>query len=60
MVSDPVALRHILGDTAIFARSDQQQRIVRELIGEKTMLYVHGKLDDALNEYRPYYFFYRS
>lgn len=43
MVSDPAALKYILSDTAIFARSDQQQRVVRELIGEKTMFYVHGK-----------------
>lgn len=41
MVSDPCTLKHVLNDT-IFARSPQQQQIVRMLIGEQSLLYVHG------------------
>ncbi|KAK0480744.1 cytochrome P450 [Armillaria novae-zelandiae] len=41
MVSDPCTLKHVLNDT-IFARSPQQQQIVRMLIGEQSLLYAHG------------------
>ncbi|KAJ6564021.1 PAH-inducible cytochrome P450 monooxygenase PC-PAH 1 [Mycena capillaripes] len=40
MVSDPGALKQILGDTETFARSDHQQQIVLSLIGEKSVFYV--------------------
>ncbi|KAE9402442.1 cytochrome P450 [Gymnopus androsaceus JB14] len=42
MVSDPTALKCILSDNVIFARSEQHQRVVRELVGEKTLAYVHA------------------
>lgn len=41
MASDPCTLKHVLNDT-IFARSPQQQQIVRMLIGEQSLLYAHG------------------
>ncbi|KAG7448520.1 cytochrome P450 [Guyanagaster necrorhizus] len=41
MVSDPRTLKHVLDDTT-FARSPQQQQIVRMLIGEQSLLYAHG------------------
>ncbi|KAJ7288590.1 hypothetical protein C8J57DRAFT_1214703 [Mycena rebaudengoi] len=42
MVSDPGALKQIMGDTATFVRSDHQQQIVLSLIGHKSLLYVRG------------------
>lgn len=42
MVSDAAALKHILSETSTFVRSPQQQQIVRMLLGEGSLFYVHG------------------
>ncbi|KAF7331131.1 Cytochrome P450 [Mycena sanguinolenta] len=39
MVSDPGALKQIMGDTETFVRSDHHQQIVLSLIGHKSLLY---------------------
>ncbi|KAF7334879.1 Cytochrome P450 [Mycena sanguinolenta] len=53
MVSDPGALKQIMGDTETFVRSDHHQQIVLSLIGDKSLLYVqkgdHSRLRGIMN-----------
>ncbi|KAF7372983.1 Cytochrome P450 [Mycena sanguinolenta] len=53
MVSDPGALKQIMGDTETFVRSDHHQQIVLSLIGHKSLLYVqkadHSRLRGIMN-----------
>ncbi|KAJ7290090.1 cytochrome P450 [Mycena rebaudengoi] len=43
MVSDPGALKQIMGDPETFVRSDHHQQIVLSLIGHKSLLYMRGR-----------------